>query len=498
MSTENMTKLIGKNLHSTISSYQDINTILLKLENQGVMTKVTDVLLNVFQDEHQFTISELAKFGGELDAEDFFDQYSLNSNIFRRNFQVILQSLADEISKQMSKKLQEDQATGKLKLNEILKDAMNSSSEKNKKLPSLEVIQETNSPEVTPSHAVIVQRMAPNMTRNGEDSRSTSATTEQQSATIKVAKVVAAPTGSARVTYTKEEIAAANAKQEQLQYNSKTEYQLFKPEKPAVLKATLNPKEKSSTKAKNIEDPNVRQVTNGNRSASNEKTAKSDYVTSLSATRLSSSNGFAKQQPNNDRQIKSEYNSNSNPVQYNSNTAPAQYNSNPNPAPYTAQTQSSEGTRPNKFGGSRHTPEKLNTTRSSVNNFTKFPSAFSSQVDPSVLDSEFSYGTTGHTFVRSKRELHDRGNGVPGPGYYESDYQNHNPLHFGKGPRKLHDDDNRVPGPGTYETENGEASTRQKSPTQSFCKSPKVTIFSNLQTETPGPLYYPTKHFVSR
>ena len=48
---------INKNLQSIISSYHDVNTIFLKLENEGYIKKMTNLLGEIFHKEHKFTIS---------------------------------------------------------------------------------------------------------------------------------------------------------------------------------------------------------------------------------------------------------------------------------------------------------------------------------------------------------------------------------------------------------------------------------------------------------
>ena len=68
---------------------------------------------------------------------------------------------------------------------------------------------------------------------------------------------------------------------------------------------------------------------------------------------------------------------------------------------------------------------------------------------------------------------------------------------FTRGTRKLHDDDNRVPGPGSYNVDDGEQRIKRKSPSPSFGNSQRITIFNKV-SDTPGHVYYPSKHFLSK
>ena len=50
---------ISKNLQSIITSYHDINTIFIKVEKEGYIKKLTNLLGEIFHKEHEFTISGL-------------------------------------------------------------------------------------------------------------------------------------------------------------------------------------------------------------------------------------------------------------------------------------------------------------------------------------------------------------------------------------------------------------------------------------------------------
>jgi hypothetical protein len=46
-----------RNIQTSIASYQDIGTIYTKLENQGHLYKLSELVAEIFEEEHQFTIN---------------------------------------------------------------------------------------------------------------------------------------------------------------------------------------------------------------------------------------------------------------------------------------------------------------------------------------------------------------------------------------------------------------------------------------------------------
>lgn len=55
-----------------------------------------------------------------------------------------------------------------------------------------------------------------------------------------------------------------------------------------------------------------------------------------------------------------------------------------------------------------------------------------------------------------------------------------------------------APGPGAYEPDEGLNVVKKKAPTASFSRSPKFSIFDKAISESPGAIYYPSHHFVSK
>jgi len=48
---------LTKSFQSLVSSYQDVSTIYGKLEAQGHLEKITNVLVEVYNEEHEFTLN---------------------------------------------------------------------------------------------------------------------------------------------------------------------------------------------------------------------------------------------------------------------------------------------------------------------------------------------------------------------------------------------------------------------------------------------------------
>jgi hypothetical protein len=50
-----------KNFQSIINAYQDIGTIYAKLEAQGHLERITSLLMEIFNEEHEFTLSGMER-----------------------------------------------------------------------------------------------------------------------------------------------------------------------------------------------------------------------------------------------------------------------------------------------------------------------------------------------------------------------------------------------------------------------------------------------------
>jgi hypothetical protein len=97
-----------RSIQGSIASYQDIGTIYGKLETQGHLYKLTALIAEVFEEEHEFTLNgkikcinnsqELKKYAKEpknLNDKFIQEQYELNSGIFRRNLALIAQNIGN-------------------------------------------------------------------------------------------------------------------------------------------------------------------------------------------------------------------------------------------------------------------------------------------------------------------------------------------------------------------------------------------------------------------
>lgn len=100
-----------RSIQGSIASYQDIGTIYGKLETQGHLYKLTALIAEVFEEEHEFTLngkfdsaynpSELKKYSKDsknLNDKFIQEQYELNAGIFRRNLAIIAQNIGTKLS----------------------------------------------------------------------------------------------------------------------------------------------------------------------------------------------------------------------------------------------------------------------------------------------------------------------------------------------------------------------------------------------------------------
>ncbi len=55
-----------------------------------------------------------------------------------------------------------------------------------------------------------------------------------------------------------------------------------------------------------------------------------------------------------------------------------------------------------------------------------------------------------------------------------------------------------VPGPGYYDPEDALKVVKKRSPVSSFPRSPKFSVFDKSNTESPGAIYTPSHHFLSK
>lgn len=97
-----------KGLQSTLTAFEDISTIYRKLESQGNIEKLAELINSIYEQEHDFTINgkklfwlyciELNRYAKQsnISDNDFFEeQYELNASIFRKNFMLIASSMSN-------------------------------------------------------------------------------------------------------------------------------------------------------------------------------------------------------------------------------------------------------------------------------------------------------------------------------------------------------------------------------------------------------------------
>eukprot|EP01017_Pseudomicrothorax_dubius_P011630 TRINITY_DN1438_c0_g4_i3.p1 TRINITY_DN1438_c0_g4~~TRINITY_DN1438_c0_g4_i3.p1 ORF type:complete len:292 (-),score=78.91 TRINITY_DN1438_c0_g4_i3:50-925(-) len=108
--SEAMNFELKRKLQFQATKYLDILTILQKLENEGYLNKIIDLLSRLCQEEHEFTLGELRKIGEKAREDDFFDireQFFNNTSIFKRNLLLIFQILVDDVWKIYDRRFEE-------------------------------------------------------------------------------------------------------------------------------------------------------------------------------------------------------------------------------------------------------------------------------------------------------------------------------------------------------------------------------------------------------
>lgn len=86
-----------RKIHFEANKYLDILTIMQQMEKHGFVDKIYELLNNVYEEEHKFTMSELRKLAKKAkndgEAFDFMEHYGSNTSIFKQNFTLILEML---------------------------------------------------------------------------------------------------------------------------------------------------------------------------------------------------------------------------------------------------------------------------------------------------------------------------------------------------------------------------------------------------------------------
>lgn len=90
-----------RRIHYEANKYLDVLTIMQQLERNGFIDKFYELLSEVYDAEHAFTISELRKLALKAkhnqEVFDFVDHYSSNTSIFKQNLSSILEMFIETI-----------------------------------------------------------------------------------------------------------------------------------------------------------------------------------------------------------------------------------------------------------------------------------------------------------------------------------------------------------------------------------------------------------------
>jgi hypothetical protein len=83
-------------VQSEISRYRDIEAVYGRLADSGYLTRIYDLLKEIYTEEKEFTMNQLAKRTASLES-DLESHFQSNSVLFRCNLQLILNGLVDRI-----------------------------------------------------------------------------------------------------------------------------------------------------------------------------------------------------------------------------------------------------------------------------------------------------------------------------------------------------------------------------------------------------------------
>ena len=91
---QNINELIDED----ITKFSDMGVIAKKMKKKGYFQEIKQLLLKIFTEETEFTIQELSKISEAQSEEiDLMEQFWINSDIFRCNFELIIQSMSKSL-----------------------------------------------------------------------------------------------------------------------------------------------------------------------------------------------------------------------------------------------------------------------------------------------------------------------------------------------------------------------------------------------------------------
>jgi len=495
-----------KGLQSVVVSYQDIAAIYTKLFTQGQVQKLAALLHEIYDEEHVFTITELQRYckeNGQKEDDFVAEQYELNAGIFRRNLTLIVQNLVEEVGKKFLDRFKHDfSSNGSVQGKESqYEESQNPDQfyEKAQYRSNMPEIQEENEQSAGAPQIPTSSTFRAKTSENELESEQSTPSNKFDLNINDLGKKVQTQPSQGQVNsnqnsekknfeqyqqqqyelqqqqqYQKQqyELQKQQFQQQQYQLQQQRQQQQYQQQQQQYYQNQQQHEPKQKPMQQNIEEQY-------RRAYNNEQEREEVYHNAISSLRNDEFNsnstpsdpnryeGFAQydQEPDNYKANLQKYFKQ--PGQNNFTPfTPAGYNNQHWSSPERSKALAYKNIPPtaSQRKTKANSPERMNTSNSYVNRSISRWSSSNSHPDPSILDSEFSYG----------------GNQT-----------------FAKSPKKFHWDINKVPGPGHYELEESKKMVRSVTPEQSFPKSPKVP--SHIKKSiTPGPIYYPIKYFSSK
>lgn len=98
-------------INEEVSKYHDLQIITEKIKKRGFYDQILEVLMTMFREESRFTFTELEKIlKAQNDEGSIFEQFWINSEVFRSNLVLILTSMVNSIwrSEELVKQMLEE------------------------------------------------------------------------------------------------------------------------------------------------------------------------------------------------------------------------------------------------------------------------------------------------------------------------------------------------------------------------------------------------------
>jgi len=462
-----------KNFQPVVASYQDVSAIYAKLFSQGQLQKIAGLLSEIYDEEHVFTLTELQKYckdNNQKEDEFVSEQYELNSNIFRRNLTLIMQTLVDDLGKKFLERFRQDYSTGSnteevsFKNNQTTEQSM--VSEKNQYRSNMPEIQEESEANKSPA---VTKAMSLASELDHSNNRTFDLSINELNQRMQ-GQPQPQPQQQVPVQYVQKEIEThqnhqqtpknkSQQQQQQQQYQQHQQQQQQKPQTPVNQRVVQSAQQERQER---MERQERQEYQKQHASPYQNRNEVSGYTAS-EATRPD------------------EYS------QYENEAGTFRVSQMSNERNYFTPTPSKSSHNIHHWSSPERSValgRKNMHAQSSAQRMNKLPS-------PTRVDRQ------NNSLALNTMSRWSTSNGRPDPSVLDSEFSYSQGKSFSKSPKKFHYDIQDVPGPGDYEVEEGVQKTMLQNPIPSFSKSPKVPSYFT-KSKVPGAIYYPIKFFSSK